>query len=721
MNRDNGFSASRHSIFDVNGFANGRAGYQAIPSLRWQENVGALLKQVRRKGLVRDKGTAALVAFIERNPANAERVSQLLRCPGVMEALNNPDPFEEVPELNVVDGPVRLGKCLHNDATFGLSSRELLQGTLVVGRPGAGKTTLGCNLIEAAVQNGFTCIAIDVKQDYRHLIRKILKSAVIFPENLEALIVPEGVRTSKHVSMFADVVCESFAVYEGTKNYLTKHLHALYQRRSQPILPELYEAVTKEKHPHYSREARYQESAESRLGAMVLRAESDSPKKIYRLEQLANECDLIVIELDRLDRTGRICYASLILGSLYEYRIENNLRGGTGKPLLVLIDEGNEIFIREYERKHGGTTLTSFLRQGREFGIAPVCFCHLLLDLSDNLKNVHTRILMSLGEGFNLKSMAESMGLTPEQRDADFSLGEGQAIVRMATRYDKPFVIQCFPYPIEKNVSDDEVKKHMKPFEEKFSEELEAASPVEIDAEAEVRDANSNGNADGNHKGHADGKAGTENKKPVGEQMPAKLKTFLTDAYNHPFVNLTTRYKELGLSSSAGDSVKDQLLRRGLCEALEITTGGRGSSAKYLAFTDAGFTALGVEPNHRINASNFRHSFWEDRIVKWAAPIGKAELERLIQNKHVDVAIATERGIIAVEVELTSAYTKQNVEKDLEVGCVKVILACPDGKVLDEVRAIVSSLEESVQGKVKACLLTELTRNEPGKWLSVEG
>ena len=95
-----------------------------------------------------------------------------------------------------------------------------------------------------------------------------------------------------------------------------------------------------------------------------------------------------------------------------------------------------------------------------------------------------------------------------------------------------------------------------------------------------------------------------------------------------------------------------------------------------------------------------------------------AEIEKLVQDKRIDVAIATERGLIAVEVELTSAYTRQNIEKDLAVGCVKVILACGDKKTLDEVQAIIASLDGAVREKVQACLLTELTRSEPEKFLS---
>jgi hypothetical protein len=98
----------------------------------------------------------------------------------------------------------------------------------------------------------------------------------------------------------------------------------------------------------------------------------------------------------------------------------------------------------------------------------------------------------------------------------------------------------------------------------------------------------------------------------------------------------------------------------------------------------------------------------------------RVELEKLVQNKRIDVAIATERGLIAVEVELTSAYTRQNIEKDLAVGCAKVILACGDGKVLSEAQAIVAGLDASVREKVQACLLTELTRTEPTQFLNGE-
>ena len=98
----------------------------------------------------------------------------------------------------------------------------------------------------------------------------------------------------------------------------------------------------------------------------------------------------------------------------------------------------------------------------------------------------------------------------------------------------------------------------------------------------------------------------------------------------------------------------------------------------------------------------------------------RVELEKLVQNKRLDVAITTENGLIAIEVELTSAYTRQNIEKDLAVGCVKVILACGDGKVLGEVQKIIAGLDPSVREKLQACLLTEITRAEAGKFLGEE-
>jgi hypothetical protein len=255
----------------------------------------------------------------------------------------------------------------------------------------------------------------------------------------------------------------------------------------------------------------------------------------------------------------------------------------------------------------------------------------------------------------------------------------------------KPFPITFPQYDIVKNKTEQDIADNNArllqgtEFEHIINMEEEVMEfEVEADAEAEARDA----------------------------ELHAKLKPFLIDAYNRPFVNLTTRYKELDLSPSAGDDVKKKLLRQGLCEILSINLGGKGGSAKFIAFFDTGFQFLGVASNHRIHKSNFEHSFWEDRISKWAAPLGKIEIEKLVQSKHTDVGLATEHGLFAFEVELQNAWLIENAKRNLSAGYLKSIHCCKESN-FTEAKNIVAGLDEATRAKVHVCLLTEITRSEP--------
>ncbi|MEK6728012.1 MAG: DUF87 domain-containing protein, partial [Candidatus Omnitrophota bacterium] len=435
-----------------NARTNSRQEAQANPELEVIE----LIKFVSDNKLDKDPRIKALLASLAHNPADSERKAQLLRMikPTVIHNLLSPDPFSPYPEDDEVDGEIKLGVCPETSAIFGLNVIELMQGTLIVGRPGAGKTTLTYNIIQRANDLGIHCLILDIKKDYRHLIRKIPDTLVFRTDDenfrWNPLQAPEGVGRVNLITAFADITSEANFVQDGTNNYIVEHLNRLFGRLGQPTMADLYNAISRDDPKLITRTARYRESAMNRLASIIVKmGKAFSHKNGYKIEKLLDDYN-IVIEIDNLGRKGRIYLTPLILSHVFQHRIANNMRGVKQKPVLVIVDEGNEIFDKNLERMMGGLTLTSMVREAREFQLGIVCSCQVPEAISDTLKNVYTRVLLSLSEGSNLKDFAESMGLAREQMESNFSLAPGQAIIRLAGRYDKPFLAQFIDYPLEK-------------------------------------------------------------------------------------------------------------------------------------------------------------------------------------------------------------------------------------------------------------------------------
>lgn len=649
-----------------------------------------LIHFVSDNKLDKDPRIRALLTSLAHNPADKERKAQLLQMikPKAVHRIVSPDPFMPHPEDDEVDGEIKLGLCAETAAIFGINFDELMQGTLIVGRPGSGKTTLTYNIIQRANELGIHSLILDIKKDYRHLIRKLPDTLVFRADNenfrWNPLQRPEGVDRVSHITNFADITSEAHAVYDGTNNYLVEHLSRLYDKIEQPNLIDLQNAIKNEKQILITRTARYRESALNRLASIMVKMGSAfKHRKGYKIEKLLDDYN-IVIELDNLGSKGCIYLSSLILSHVFQYRIANNMRGIKQKPALVIVDEGNEIFDRNLERQIGGLTLTSMAREAREFQLGMVCSCQVPDAISDSIKNVYTRVLMSLSEGFNLKHIAESLGLTAEQAESNFSLIPGQAIIRLAGRYDKPFLAQFVDYPLEKNISNEEVQEHMNPLLEKLNAEHGFAEEQEIVEEKQ-------------------------------EEPTPDERIILAGIYSEPFLNINERCKKHKISSSYGryDLIKRLTKELKLCEIIEVNLGRRGRNPQFFVLTDAGFKVL-EKRDVKINESNFEHSFWQNRIAEHFKEFNP-RIEKKINGKKIDVVIEYDGRLIAIEIAMTDAYEKQNIIKDLEAGCEKVIIACKNKTVLKKVNIIIESLDPGKKDKAKACLLSEITKLSLGE------
>ena len=625
-----------------------------------------------------------------------------------------PDPFRPYPKSEV-EGDVRLGLVPETQAVFGLDVGELMQSMLISGRPGAGKTTFNYSMIQEANRNGITCFILDAKQDYRHLIRHDSNTVVLRCSSTDSAyllkwnLFQPPVTVELWTPIVSDVTSESFNFFAASSSFLTEHLDILYHRMHPriPTVIDLLRWLKSIKIPLISRDCRFKETTVNRFEGIS--------RSAYRTVNTEHSHDLnallknhnVVIEIDALGTNTRGYFATLILAHLFQYRIMNR---DEANPILVIFDEANEIFNKFIEKQRGNMRISTLARQAREFGMGIVASCQLPEAVSNSIKNCYTRIMMGLTEGQNIADFSRSLGLNREQQEAVWSLKTGEGIVRFA-RHPRPFRVVFPPFPVQKNVTDTELSQHVR----KFADELGLNGRDERQYESRARtDSRKTGDEQKEKQDDQPGVILSGFLEPP-VKVDNEIKTLLMNAHLRPYLSVTQHQKELNLSAGKCNRLIKQVVKDRLCEIVPISLGGRGRMSKFLDLTDKAYGLLGMEkPKRKTKGGGFEHYFWQENISRHYKTLGyKAEIEKIIGNKSIDVFIAN--GIkIAIEIAMCPDNEAVNVAKNIREGCEHIIVACRDRRVKKEVERSINKHNYAQRAKIKVVIVYELLDSKDG-------
>src|SRR5688572_17203499 len=94
-----------------------------------------------------------------------------------------------LPPARVAKGPIELGTIVydHERWPLGLFPRELLQGTLIAGRSGSGKSVVALNILSQIAERRVPFILLDVKRSGRRVIDRL-------PHNVDLYTAGRSVR-----------------------------------------------------------------------------------------------------------------------------------------------------------------------------------------------------------------------------------------------------------------------------------------------------------------------------------------------------------------------------------------------------------------------------------------------------------------------------------------------------------------------------------------------
>jgi hypothetical protein len=560
-------------------------------------------------------------------------------------------------------GLFELGTCDH--LPIYLNPSELQQHMLVVGRTGAGKTNLFYLLMKQCLEMKIPFMAFDFKQDYRHLLH-ISDDILVLPWEkfrFNPLKPPAGVKPLRWLQVFADVFADSQFLLSGAEDFLISHLHQLYELygvlddevpeelKRYPSLYELEELLIYKHYPLITKEARYLETTMNRVKAMVLALGPILDcEQGFPIERLLNTN--VVIELEGLIADAQNFLVEILLAWIYHYRLAQGHRDGLRH--LLLFDEGKRIFDINKERRweQGISTIDLITARLREFGEALIVSDQEASKLTDSIKaNTYTKILLSVGSGKDLQDMALSMGLNLNQREIAYLLQTGEAVIKIASK--DPIPLKIPKIPVAKVVTDSELEERLKLVisqfrvsprhkPEKFVQHLDHLARI-----YKVK------------------KKMLENETLASEEgLSQSALQMLIQIAQKPFLSLTQRYRQLGLSVAKGVKLKEELLSLGLVKQVSVPLGKPGGEIMLLELTDRG-KAIAEKMGIRIEEKGrggVVHKFWQNKIKEYFEKQGK---QAFVEYNDIDVFVKNGDSI-AVQVSLDYRGEVEDLKKALQ-------------------------------------------------------
>ena len=303
------------------------------------------------------------------------------------------------------------------------------------------------------------------------------------------------------------------------------------------------------------------------------------------------------------------------------------------------------------------------------------------------LANVYTTITLNLSSMRDINATASAMGLNDEQRNSLNCLPLKTAVVRLAGRYPKPFLIHIPDVRVDKNISDAEVADYMRDklanLTPEASEQVNTATPDETENNVEAQ-PNEPDKLDDN------------------EQM------LLSDIKNRPFIPATERLNSLSFTTYLGQKLYNGLIDKGLVEELEIKTNYRGRPQKFYKLTNKGITIVGKQ-NLGSGKGGFEHRLHQRRLANVFEAQGYTTIAEEYRNgKNIDLGLSKDGQSIAVEIIISPQNAVENIEKDIAAGWKTIWLLCNTSTILDGVKREWNSISSKYPGiELEFCLLSE--------------
>ena len=387
----------------------------------------------------------------------------------------------------------------------------------------------------------------------------------------------------------------------------------------------------------------------------------------------------IVFELGGVSEVDK----NLLLNTLVLPEFVSRVARGISNPtmdLWICCDEAGRLI----SSTNRGGTMADLISQIRGTGIG--------LDLSTQSADVSSSVLSNTANKFigrvtnatDLNAIGAAMALSPEQRQwINLNLRPGMFVGQFGEGDRRPFVYKVARMHLDVAVD-----------EEASAGGLEELMAIPTEPAEEYKDWRPNHiirvpsvRKDPNEPEETPSADGRSSIARVSKEELDYLQSVATSL----FMGATQRDKNLGISSWKGNKIRKQLLKKYLVSEAAINPGGRGRKFSLLQISEEGepfLKSYGIRVSNGHGRGSGEHQWWAWRISTWLKKKGfEVAIEDESLGARVDIAVETEQGMIAIEVETSRGREVENISKDLEVGFSKVVSLLKDANQVEKLRA----------------------------------
>ncbi|MFP4112617.1 MAG: ATP-binding protein [Candidatus Woesearchaeota archaeon] len=377
----------------------------------------------------------------------------------------------EPPRKEQAEAEYELGTVVYADRdlyNFGFREKDWIRHMCVTGMSGSGKTTFAYTILGNMIIKKKPFLVFDWKRSFRSVL-KVDKTSFVFPvgnENIKNYfrvninIPPPGVGPKQWITIIADLLSEAYQTSYGVHKIITETMHEIFKEfdvyEGSGNYPNWYQIKErleeKDRILGEKRSSREYEWVTSALRiAHELTFGSFGEVINYKGNDLIDISELmkhrIVFELDGLSNAEKKFFTNFILTYIYKEKKSDPENLCNDFRNLILVDEAHNIFLKERPNFLEESITERMFREIREYGVGLICLDQHVSKLSDVVSgNSACNIAFQQQLPEDIRSISSLMQLDDryENKRKYFSmLPVGQAIVKLAERYNNPFLIKA--------------------------------------------------------------------------------------------------------------------------------------------------------------------------------------------------------------------------------------------------------------------------------------
>lgn len=609
----------------------------------------------------------------------------------------------EQPSKEESEREIRVGKISQNNKEydFGLSKDELTNHLIIAGRTGSGKTNTSFQIINSLIKNNIPFMIFDWKKTHRNLtsnfpsIKVFTVGRNINPFYFNPLIPPKGMSPRNWALALSQIWEASSLLGPGASHLLLKAFDYLYknfgiyENPDSEIYPTMHDLLSYLESLDIKkfREAQWLSSAKRAIQSICYGDAGNALKvrkhnSIYYLEKNLNQN--IILELESLTHSAKIFFIYSLLLWLHHYNLNTIERGKLKRALII--EECHHLLSKSFHKATSTEdVLETLLRESREFGTAFIMLFQTVGNIPNTaLSNIHTTICHNLVLDDDINTMAGILQLDQKQKKFISQLQPGQAIVKLQSRYTKPFLVNMPLFNIirDRILTDSEIKRQLGSFS--------SFSPVNSASKQENRSYSSFTFQDINKDDVA----------------------FLLSVLQKPFLSAASRYKDLNFYIDKANAIKKKLLNNNLISEVQIQLSQK-RTIKLFHLSPMGKNILkkfNYNSGYKFETKGgLEHAFWVYLVKKI---LQNKSYEVRLEQDGIDIIAEKENEKIAIEVETGNSYPTKNILKCLQLGFKKIVSIATNKQVYFQIKRFITYYK--LQEKVRLVLAQEILENNLG-------